>query len=94
MVLQGADVTLPPSERYRVEPRGVEHGPTIDGRLDDEVWSSAAVIDELFLTTLSRFPEPRERKLFAAAFETTGRSEAIADCLWALLNSKLFLYNH
>ncbi|MFP6769118.1 MAG: DUF1553 domain-containing protein, partial [Planctomycetaceae bacterium] len=76
-----------------IQAKLVAAGGTVD-RLARSDRLPAAVIDELFLTTLSRFPEPRERKLFAAAFETTGRSEAIADCLWALLNSKLFLYNH
>ena len=40
------DGVLPPKERYRVEPRRVEQGPRIDGNLDEEVWLSAAVIDD------------------------------------------------
>ncbi len=35
-----------PGERYRVAPVRVEDGPRIDGRLDEEVWLRAAVIDE------------------------------------------------
>ena len=35
-----------PSEQYRVAPVRVEDGPRIDGRLDEEVWLQAAVIDE------------------------------------------------
>ena len=35
-----------PSEYYRVAPVRVENGPQIDGRLDEEVWLRAAVIDE------------------------------------------------
>ena len=50
IVLQGSDLRsasdLPPSERYRVEPVRVEQGPTLDGRLDEEVWLEAAVIDD------------------------------------------------
>ncbi|MBQ18521.1 MAG: hypothetical protein CMJ65_15510 [Planctomycetaceae bacterium] len=76
-----------------IQAKLIAAGGTVD-RLARSDRPPAAVIDELFLTTLSRFPQPRERKLFVAAFETTGRTEAIADCLWALLNSKLFLYNH
>ena len=37
---------LAPAERYRVAPVRVEEGPQIDGRLDEEVWLQAAVIDE------------------------------------------------
>ncbi len=46
LVLQGEAVERPPSERYRVEPRRVEVGPDIDGRLDEEVWLAAAIIDD------------------------------------------------
>ena len=52
------------------------------------------IIDELFLSTVSRFPRADERTLFREVFSTTDRREAVADCLWTLLNSKLFLYNH
>ena len=40
------DGELPPGDRYRVAPRRVEQGPRIDGNLDEEVWLSAAVIDD------------------------------------------------
>ena len=46
LVLQADVFDLPPSERYRVEPRRVEEGPTIDGRLDEVAWIAAAVIDD------------------------------------------------
>ena len=36
---------LTPSELYRVEPRRVEEAPEIDGRLDEAVWQTAAIID-------------------------------------------------
>ena len=42
----GGFAVLPPSEYYRVAPVRVERGPQIDGRLDEEVWLQAAVIDE------------------------------------------------
>ena len=42
----GGFTVLPPSEYYRVAPVRVENGPQIDGRLDEEVWLQAAVIDE------------------------------------------------
>ena len=42
----GGFAVPPPSEYYRVAPVRVENGPQIDGRLDEEVWLRAAVIDE------------------------------------------------
>ena len=38
-------LSLAPAELYRVEPRRTEQAPRIDGRLDEEAWRSAAVID-------------------------------------------------
>ena len=42
----GGFAVMPPSDYYRVAPVRVENGPQIDGRLDEEVWLRAAVIDE------------------------------------------------
>ena len=63
-------------------------------RLANSKLNHDAIIDELFLSTVSRFPRDDERTLFREVFATTDRREAVADCLWTLLNSKLFLYNH
>ena len=41
-----SDASLPPSERYRVAPVRVDEGPRIDGRLDEEAWLQAAVVDD------------------------------------------------
>ena len=46
LALEYVEANLPPSERFRVEPRWVETGPVIDGQLDEEVWLEAAVIDQ------------------------------------------------
>ena len=46
LVLEAVDASLPASNRLRVVPRRVDQGPRLDGRLDEEVWLSAAVIDE------------------------------------------------
>jgi len=57
-----------------------------------------AVIDEVFLTALSRFPTAEDRSALKIAFEseTTGssREQAVEDVLWAVLNMKEFLYIH
>ncbi len=43
---EAPETFLPPGERFRIEPTRVEQGPTLDGRLDEEVWLLADVIDE------------------------------------------------
>lgn len=69
-----------------------------DGRLAALLRSGrpdAEVVDELFLATLARFPEPAERdavqRLLASG---DARDEVLRDLLWALLNSKEFCFNH
>lgn len=58
--------------------------------------SDSEIIDELFLSALSRFPTSMEREKmmahFAAHKET--RAEAAKDVLWAILNTREFLFNH
>ena len=51
-----------------------------------------AIIDELFLGALSRKPTDAERTKLLEAF-TDDRRAAVEDVLWAVLNSKEFLYN-
>ena len=56
---------------------------------------SDQVIDELCLTALARLPREDERIVFREAFSASmDRRAAAEDILWALLNSKEFLYNH
>lgn len=54
------------------------------------------VIDELYLSTLSRFPNEDERALMLKVFDEAGmdRVGAVEDVLWALLNTRGFVYNH
>lgn len=58
--------------------------------------SNDELVDELYLTTLNRFPTAEEKTLMATAFESAGanRHQAVEDVLWAVLNTKEFLYNH
>lgn len=58
--------------------------------------SNDELVDEVYLTTLNRFPTAEEKALMATAFESTGpnRHQAVEDVLWAVLNTKEFLYNH
>jgi hypothetical protein len=55
----------------------------------------AAVLEELFLMTLTRPPAPRERdRALATIREAPSRAEGFADLLWALLNAREFLFSH
>jgi hypothetical protein len=58
--------------------------------------STDAIIDRLYLTTLSRFPTDTERELMRLAFAgaDSDRRAAVEDVLWALLNMKEFVFNH
>ena len=56
----------------------------------------AEIVDELYLGTLSRLPSEKEKALMLKVFEEAGpdRAGAAEDVLWALLNSRGFVYNH
>ncbi|MFM9960013.1 MAG: DUF1549 and DUF1553 domain-containing protein [Planctomycetaceae bacterium] len=58
--------------------------------------SNDELVDEIYLSTLTRFPTAEEKALMATAFEAAGtnRHQAVEDILWAVLNTKEFLYNH
>ena len=55
------------------------------------------IIDEAYLSSLSRYPTQREReeilKVWAEAVDSDKRA-AIEDIYWAILSSKEFLFNH
>ena len=55
--------------------------------------SDSDVLDELYLTSVSRFPN-REEKQNLLHYLSTKRAQAIQDIAWALLNSKEFEFNH
>jgi hypothetical protein len=64
----------------------------LGGRTDREI------VDELYLAALSRPPSAEEvtsaLKYLQVSDPTRGRAERAQDLLWALVNSKAFLYNH
>ncbi len=65
-------------------------------RLADSTKTPTEIVEELYLAVLARFPTTGERTLMLEAFAGPGaeRRAATEDVLWALLNSKEFLYNH
>ncbi|WP_020475503.1 DUF1549 domain-containing protein [Zavarzinella formosa] len=62
-------------------------------KLSDSDKKPEAIIDEVFLTALSRRPNDTERAKMLEAFADGDRKNATEDVLWAILNSKEFLYN-
>jgi hypothetical protein len=65
-------------------------------KLADSKKTPAEIIDELYLTVLARLPNEKEKAAMLKSFEESGgdRRAATEDVLWALLNSKEFLFNH
>jgi hypothetical protein len=65
-------------------------------QLADSEIEPSAIVEELYLTVLARQPSDAERVLMLSAFTREGadRLAAVEDVLWALLNTKEFLYNN
>jgi hypothetical protein len=56
---------------------------------------SDKIIEQLYLTMLSRYPSTKETALMQLAFdESESRRSAIEDILWTLMNTREFVYNH
>ena len=79
--------------------RKLEQGPKLRALIEPNR-KPEEIIDDLYLTILSRFPTPEERQTLAD-YGRPGRSggkvktrEEWLDISWALLNSKEFLYHH
>ena len=57
--------------------------------------SPEQIIEELYLSALSRQPSEAEKQLMLQAFQDTGDMRvATEDILWALLNLREFVFNH
>ncbi len=72
-------------------------GDTIQKKITDQrsILQSTKDVDELYLRTLSRYPDSEERSNAEKAIANAGNQKrGYEDLLWALLNSKEFLYNH
>jgi len=63
-------------------------------KLAESKLTPAEVIDELYLTVLARLPNDKEKAASLAVFAESDRRAAAEDVLWALLNTKEFLFNH
>lgn len=76
------------NEKIRA-PGGVADQLIAGGRPDAEI------VEELFLSAVSRYPDPEEsRAAVQAIAESKSRKFGVQDVMWALLNSREFLFNH
>ncbi|MEX2286360.1 MAG: DUF1549 and DUF1553 domain-containing protein, partial [Planctomycetaceae bacterium] len=64
--------------------------------LADSKLTPSQIVDALYLGVLARYPGDDEQRLMLSAFQAGdgNRRTATEDILWALLNSKEFLFNH
>jgi len=61
----------------------------------DAIGDNAALVDELYLAILSRFPRETERQPIVAHLQkSASRRLALEDVIWALLNTREFLVAH
>lgn len=61
----------------------------------DQIDNNDQLIDELYLSTLSRYPTPDEKhRALAHVAKTTDRKAGFEDLLWSLLNLREFVFNH
>lgn len=76
--------------------RKIRHKDGFARKLARSKMSPTEIVDELYLATLSRFPDDRERAVMLKLFEEAAddRIGAVEDALWVLLNSRGFVYNH
>ncbi len=69
-----------------------------DGRVSKllQTFDPPRLVDELYLSVYSRFPDPEEKEIVLGLFNDPDilEKEAAEDLLWALLNSAEFVFNH
>jgi hypothetical protein len=57
--------------------------------------SASDIVDELYLGMLARLPTKKENAVMMELFRGgADRRAAVEDAMWALLNTKEFVYNH
>jgi len=60
----------------------------------DAALSNDEQLNRIFLTSLARYPDDAERNQVLSEIKTRDRGQVFQDLLWAILNSKEFMYNH
>ena len=59
--------------------------------------SDADIIEELYLSSLSRYPSKEEQMRalsYVAAAASAERRQALEDVLWSLINTREFMFSH
>jgi len=74
----------------------IENGPTLNNLKRNYRNNGEQLIRTLYLHILSRYPTQAESETIAKYFQTEGidKREAVNDLIWAMINSKEFLYRH
>jgi hypothetical protein len=95
---RSGEVTLPQLLHLQNGDSVVKRIAAEEGRLEKLLRAGlddGAIVEELFLTTLSRVPAAAERAAVAASLgDAESREEVFRDLFWALLNAKEFAFNH
>jgi hypothetical protein len=95
---RGGDVTMPQLLHLQNGEAVVQKIRSGDSRLSkwlSEKKTDAQIIEELFLTTLSRLPTGNEKTAATKALgDGSPRDEVFRDLFWALVNAKEFTFNH
>jgi hypothetical protein len=92
------NVTVPQALHFVNGPEVQQKLSSADGRLAawlDSGKSDSEVLDEMYLTALARKPSAREKdRLLTRIGKSASRREVFEDILWAMLNSKEFVFSH
>ena len=103
----GMGATIRGLARLAPQRLALMNGPTVNNKITDPNGrisqlvarlgdrSEKGILSELYLSTLARFPTEKELNQASAYIEKVGNAkEAYEDLMWAMLNSKEFLFNH
>ena len=84
----------PPDRRDRGDPDGPDRQPVRPRGAGGP--GDVAAVPERHPAGLARSPRPDEREAMAALFRQAGKDRrgAVEDALWALMNTREFVYNH
>jgi len=95
---RGMDPALPQTLYRMTDPSVLDKLKSPAGRLQQLLRSDKtddAILEDLFLATLSRLPTDKEKKHFADyRTKRPDRQAAFTDTLWALINTREFILNH
>ena len=71
----------------------ITHRRGVSRQLANSAMSIDDILDEIYLSTLSRYPSADERTLLQGVFTASDRQAAVEDVFWSVLNTKEFLFN-